>query len=246
MGISNDWQVIDNLTYVSVSSAVFMDEQSCQKIASAIGWEVVHLADYTASVEIRGVSYDTTNIYLIRPVADAGETEYNCAISPFFYQNLSTWTAGDAIFELSTGRYIDLIYNTFNRPTKVSLLRPTAQGGFVFAVTSGSTQYHFFDKFYNPKSGLTKWCGFSVNRFADFYTGLTMSSNYYPFTMTSFTFGGFVSLKKFTWIYADGVYNASTLYQYVINYTNLDKTIELGGIKYVNCDNGRIFVRLAE
>lgn len=245
MGISNDWQVIDGLSYVTLNSnARFMDELSCQKLAAVIGWEVVHFADYTASVSINGQTYDTTNIYLIRPVAEAGDTAYNCAISPFFYQSLSNWWAGDAVFELSTGRYLGLIYNAVSSViTRCSLLRPTAQGGFVLL---GGNKYRFFDKFFNPKSGLTKWGGFSSSTFFDLYTGLTMSNHYTPFTITTFSFGGFVSLKKFTWIYTEGVYNASTLYQYVINYTSIDKTIELGGIKYVNCDNGRIFVRLAE
>lgn len=248
MGISNDWQVIDNLTYVTVNSARFMSENSCHSIADAIGWEVVHLADYTDSVDIRGTAYDTTNIYLIRPIADVDEEEYNCAISLFAYQSLSNWIAGDFVFELSTGTYLGLVYNTTYSPTSVMLLRPTSQGGFSFRVGS---QYHFFDKAFNAKSGKEKWGVFnsliSNSGFVDLYTGLIITPNSLSLSVVTFETGGFVALKKLTLLSSEGIYNAKTIYRFMIDYNNyITKTIELNGIKYVNVDGRYIYIRLAE
>ncbi len=250
MAISNDWQVINELNYITLNNnARFMDEASCQKIASAIGWEVVHLADYTASVDIRGYTYDTTNIYLLRPVADVGETEYPCAISLFFYQSLSSWISGDAVFNLNDGTYINTISGTNYCPTSVLLLRPTATGCFAFNVSS---QYHYFDKFYNPKTDVTKWGLFNTpsnQSFVDLYTGLFFSPKGFSNSASIYTFaeGGFVALKKVTLINSAGVYNAKTIYRFLIDYNMyLVKTVELDSVKYVNVDGLYIYIRLAE
>lgn len=248
MAISNDWQVINELNYITLNSnARFMDEASCRKIASAIGWEVVHLADYTASVDIRGYTYDTTNIYLLRPVADVGDTEYPCAISLFFYQNLSSWISGDAVFNLNDGTYIKTISGTNYCPASVLLLRPTATGCFAFNVSS---QYHYFDKFYNPKTDVTKWGLFNTptnQSFVDLYTGLFFDPKSFSSNVDTFADGGFVALKKVTLLSTEGIYNAKTIYRYLEDYNSyIVKTVELNGVKYVNVDGRNIYIRLAE
>lgn len=241
MGISNDWQVIDNLTYYTVENGhKLMSEESCNKIAAAIGWEVVHLSDYTPNLIIGANTYSAYYVYLLRPVSD---TPYDYGISLF----ARTSEDGDLIVKISNGMYQGKIRASNTCPASIQCLRPTAQGGFCFRVGG---EYHFFDQFGNAKTGDVKWGGFNgPNQYelADLYTGNMIYPNQYSYSVDTFAVGGFVALKKATILSADGIYNAKTLYMFMQDYNNyLVKTVELGGVKYVNADGRFIYIRLAE
>lgn len=256
MGISNEWELIDELTYITESNIRIMTAASVQKIASAIGWEVVNLGDYVDTITLHSVTVSAKLFNLIRPPAE-DNIEYNTGVMLFYYQSYSNWDAGQLIIELSTGRHVTTIYPTVSAViTSCFLLRPTSNGGF--AIRYNGTSYALFDKFYNPKTEETHWgifCNTSTNvPFCDLFTGLTIQyTEYYygGYTWTQLTNTRdyiFCAIKKFTAISSDGVFNATTFYQAYADYSNADKTIELNGIRYRAIKSNRIpfYLPLAE
>lgn len=256
MGISNDWQLIDELTYTTVSNIRIMTEQSVNKIAEEIGWDVVNLGDYVETITLHDVTVAANLFNLLRPPIE-DNVEYNTGVLMFYYQSWSNWSAGQLVVELSTGRHIATIYPQVSATiTSCFLLRPTSNGGFAFRYNG--TNYALFDKFYNPKSDETHWavfCNVSTNTpFCDLYTGLTMQySDYYYGGYTWSELSNtrdfvFCALKKFTAISSDGVFNAKTFYKAYVDYSNADKTIELGGIRYRAIRSGHVpfYLPLAE
>lgn len=252
MGISNDWQLISNITYSTVSDTesaysnnYIPTEDTTQTIANALGWELIHLSDYVDYFIYDSVSYDASNFYLIRPAMD-DEEDYPFGVlmfSTLHYQSGSSSTRTGHIFvNLSTGRVIT--YFAATRGTNFQLLRPTTQ---CFCVRYGSYNI-FFDKFYNPKTELTKWgaCNTDNSVFADLYTGTVFTPVTFSSTTTRFSFGGFVSLKKATEISTAGVYKAQSLYRFILDYNSVEKTIELSGATYINISGGKFYIRLAD
>ncbi len=256
MGISNDWQHIDGLTYTTVSNIRIMTETSVQKIADAIGWEVVNLGDYVQDITLHGVTVSANLFNLLKPLADI-EGDYNTGILPFYYQSYSNWDAGQLVVELSTGHMICSLYPQLTGTiTNCFLLRPTSAGGF--AIKYSGNYYTIFDKFYNPKSEETHWaifCNTSTNTpFCDLWTGLTLQyatsyySGYTYYILTNTENFNFCAIKKFTAISSAGVYNAKTVYEAYVDYSNANKTIELGGIQYRGIKGSYIpfYIPLAE
>lgn len=245
MGISNDWQNIDGLTYKSISDEqsshpaswnYIWTRESAQIFADAIGWEVVPASDYGEHLTAGELTYDANEFYFVRPV----DTEdYNIGMfyaNPIYLSTSNTADYGFVFVTLSTLTVNNSIYSN-GQPTQWMLLRPTAQGGVFVRINN---DYAFgIDKFYNPKSGLTKIGVFNASGssgFVDMWTGLYISYNYsastnYAFLSQNKDFS-FVALKKLTQIDANGVYNATTIYRAYVDYSNSDKTIELGGVMY--------------
>lgn len=236
MGISNDWQNIDNIDFFSVQVTIggnqrtvyFWTEQSAQKIADAIGWETVKFPDDVTSIDYGGVTYNTSAITMIRPI-DSNEP-YNVGFFWGYLENTNVGTSGLFMYEISTGIYKQ-VYG-YDRRASLLLLRPSATGCFVL---KGSRQF-CFDRFYNPKTDKEKW-GMVVAQyspyFIDFYTGLNFNIND---TGTGFIFSsvftGYLVLKKFTAITSAGVFNSLTMYRSYIDYSNSNKNIELNGQRY--------------
>lgn len=244
MGISNDWQNIDGLAYKNISDEQSLQHsnwiwtrESAQIFADAIGWEVVPASDYGEHLTVGELTYDANEFYLVRPVDT--EDDYNIGLfyaNPIYTSTSNTADYGFVFVTLSTLTVINRIYAN-GQPPQWMLLRPTAQGGFFVRINNN---YAFgIDKFYNPKSGLTKigvFNAFGNYGFVDMWTGLYISYNYsastnYAFLSQNKGFS-FVALKKLTQIDANGVYNATTIYRAYVDYSNSDKTIELGGVMY--------------
>lgn len=236
MGISNDWQNIDNIEFIAVQVTIggslrtvhFWTEQSAQKISDAIGWETVKFPDDITSIDYGGVAYDTSVITMIRPI-DSSEP-YNIG---FFWGNLegtgSTGANGLFMYEISTGIYKQAFDYTMR--ASLMLLRPFSQGCFCL---KGSRQF-CFDRFYNPKTNKEKWGMITVNNphFMDLYTGLNFSiSETGTAYVLSSVFAGYLVLKKFTAITSAGVFNSLTMYRSYIDYSNSNKNIELNGQRY--------------
>ena len=241
MGISNDWQNINNLTYLSILNSQsgyssVMDKASVDILASAIGWETVEISNYTPTIyeTVNGnqVSIPSSNVWGLRPPADE-DGDYNMC---FFIGRIYTgYTGGFRALILSTGEVVT-ISSTLGMPTSVLLLRPTSTGCFAIRRSDQTATEFMIDKFYNPKSDKTKWGAIYYSaKFVDFYTGLT-----YGFTTsylnTSFTgnatLGQFVALKKASVVASSGAYTAKTLYMSYIDYSIANKTIELDNVFY--------------
>lgn len=258
MGISNDWQIIDGLEYLTFSdinnthnSNKMLTAESAEKVASAIGWEVVEMSDYVSTITAGTMTYNASDIRVIRPIADADEEPYNVGIMLVgllydgdYYNNYMSHFS----IQLETGTIIG-VFTNYEIPRQASfhLLRPTASGAFAIFF-GNSTQSFFFDKFLNPKENWNKWGIYSLygGYLTDLWTGLKFSASELQNSKKSFTFGGFVALKKLTAIASAGVYCAKTLYRRIIDYSNLEKTIELDGATYVDVGGSNIYVRLAD
>lgn len=243
--ISNDWQVIDNLEYESTLSTTgnrtcySLTKTSAEKIANAVGWEVVELSDYFETIELDANSiYDTSKIRGIRPISDSDEKEYDVVLIPvgsIYYGTSGSWKYASWSIQLSTGKITALRGDISGNEASVRLLRPTSQGCFCLYPITSYSNFIICDKFYNPKTGNTKWASANdTNKFIDLYTGLSFDHNSHSNTyyVDNADFGGYVALKKATVINSEGVYNARTLYRSYIDYSYSDKTIELGGIRY--------------
>ena len=264
MGISNDWQIIDGLQYTTFSdndnrysNNRMLTSESAEKLASAMGWEVVELSDYVQTVTWGQSTYNASNIRLLRPVANAEEDEYNCGIMFVgyfrYYTGSSNITYTNAIIRLSDGAIIGSLYSTsLSLSANAHLFRPGAVGDM--CLWFNSVQYPFYiDKFTNVKTEAEKWGiivdarGSSTPFFIDVYTGLIMEiNNAFQRTTCMFSFGGFVSLVKVTAISSSGVYKAKTMYRYLLGYGSQEKTIELDGVKYLNVNGDLFYLRLAE
>ena len=236
MGISNDWQNIDNIEFIDVQVTIggnqrtvkFCTEQSTQKIADAIGWETVKFPDDVTSIDYGGVAYDTSVITMIRPI-DSNEP-YNVGFFWGYLEKPNAGTSGLFMYEISTGNYKQII--GYNTRASLLLLRPYAQGCFCL---KGATPI-FFDRFFNPKTSKEKWglvYNYAPPHLFDLYTGLYIDCTY---TGTSYilpsVFAGYLVLKKFTAISQYGVFNAINLYRSYIDYADSSKNIELNGQKY--------------
>lgn len=236
MGISNDWQNIDNIDFIAVQVTIggnqrtvyFWTEQSAQKIADAIGWETVEFPDDVTSIDYGGVAYDTSVITMIRPI-DSSEP-YNIGFFWGYLENLNTGINGLFMYEISTGIYKQAF--DYVRRASLMLLRPFAQGCFCL---KGSRQL-CFDRFYNPKSDKEKWGIITVQAspyFMDLYTGLHFSCQETGTAyVLSSVFAGYLVLKKYTAIASAGVFNSLTMYRSYIDYSNSNKNIELNGQRY--------------
>jgi hypothetical protein len=257
MGISNDWQIIDNLEYetfndtTDTKTSYGLTRESAEKIASAIGWEVVELSDYVDTVTARDLTYDSSHIRAIRPIES--DEEYNTALVPL--GALNYYSGGNSyyttyIIELSTGSITDISSsNSYSVGTSPNMyiLRPTAQGCIAWWHYSKISAYmRYMDKFYNPKTGVTKWGIKSSIGFVDLWTGLKITPYSPSVTNRLFNFGGFVALKKYTAISTEGIFNARTLYQKYMDYNSSEKTVELGGKKYVNVLGEMFYIPLAD
>lgn len=254
MGISNDWQILSGLAYSTISDteATYSNnyiptESSVQTIADAIGWEVVRLSDYAEHLIYDDYQYDAAHIYIIRPPEDnSDETNYNFGILLFsklhYLSGSSTMREGHIFVNIATGRVIT--YFTCSRGNYCQLLRPTT---LCTCIRYGSYNI-FLDKFYNPKTEKTKWgaCNTDNSVFADLYTGTVFTPVSFSNTVTRFSFGGFVSLKKVTEISTAGVYKAQSLYRFILDYNSVEKTIELSGATYINVSGGKFYIRLAD
>lgn len=242
MGISNEWQNISGLTYKNVtdtntshsaSSNTIWTQSSAEAVATAMGWEVVHASDYGETMTVGSLTYDADEFYLIRPPAD-DEVEYNVGLfycSPLYYTSGNYAYYGFVGVVLNTLTTISSIYASGSNAQWL-MLRPTSQG--CIAIQIGSYNV-FFDKFYNPKSEVTKW-GItndqSIEGFIDIYTGAYNTSTTQTSYAGAFDFGGYVALKKYTVIDTELIYSAKTLYRAYIDYSNATKTVELGGTMY--------------
>ena len=267
MGISNDWQIIDGLSYTTFSDNDnrysdnhMLTTASAEKLASAMGWEVVELSDYVQTVTWGQSTYNASNIRLLRPVADAEEDEYNCGIMFVgyfrYYTGSSNVSYNNAVIRLSDGAIIGTVYTasyTISMSANAHLLRPEAGGSMCLWFGSKANPY-YIDKFTNVKTEKLKWGiiadsqGSSYPNFTDIYTGLIMEINnaLSSYTRCMFSFGGFVSLIKITAINSAGVYKSNTLYRYLLGYGTQEKTIELNGVKYINVNGDLFYLRLAE
>lgn len=271
MAVSNDWQIISGIGYLrptqtdggSGYDTWFLNKTSAQKIANEIGWEQVELSDY---VEQTGVvltyndisySYVASDVHLIRPVADADEDEYNVGILPYAFvhpvnsSSSGSYLVGTLAFRLSDGAYLGRIDNldmSSRCPSSFQLLRPFASGGFAFKASN--SKYQFFDKFYNPKTEVTKWGTHrpvSGTSFIDLFTGLIITPNSNPSVKKeTFSFGYFISLYKWTAISSAGIFKAKSLYRSVMGYGASEKTVEIDGVRYVNVGGGDFYIRLSD
>ena len=260
MGISNDWQIIDGLSYTQFSSIdetpktgnYMMKASSAEILATAIGWEVVELSDYVQTVTIGSYTYNASSIRLLRPIADADEEpyDYGCMFyGKIFWGSSSGNYYSNACFRLSTGTILNgLIDNHTSMQANIKLLRPTANGAFAFRDSNNANTTFYIDRFINPKNNLNKWGVMAwYNRwFTDLWTGLKFQTVEFSGAQTTFNFGGFVSLVKFTAIASAGVYKATSLYRYILSYGSVEKTIELDGVKYVNVSGKDFYIRLAD
>lgn len=259
MAISNDWQIIDNLTYSTFSdeSALqsdnkMLDADSAEKVAAAMGWEVVELSDTVAHITIGSYTYDASNIRVLRPVAGDGE-EYNCGIIPvckLYYSNSDHYPNG--IVNISNGTFYGPIGPGMGLTANCRLLRPDAVGSMLLYFGANKSLALRFDVFQNVKTTVEKWGVFTLSgytaKFSDLYAGLqfTTPSIFSGTKIASFTFGQFVILVKVTMIAAAGIYKAKTMYRYLLSYGSSDKTIELDGEKYLNINGDYFYIRLAE
>ena len=247
MGISNDWQNIDDIAFRSIPASrrdgSCWTEESAQKIADAIGWEIVKFPEGITTITYGGATQDATVITMIRPV-DISE-EYDIGI--FFgemFESSGYGATGVFFFEPSTGNLIQVLGQISLRPSYL-LLRPFGQG--CFCIKDSQAQSVIFDRFYNPKTEKEKWGMYAGGYFIDLYTGLTMScSNTYYLYPASF--GGYVAIKKYTAISIAGVFNAMTLYKAYLDYSNVGKNIELDGKRYCGIRGSGIpfYIKLAE
>lgn len=255
MGISNDWQLIDNLTYATITDTAetynshILSAVSNQKFADAIGWEVVEMSDYVEEVTIGELTYRASDIRGVRPTED-----YNTMLIPLgdvcngnskrycmYFINLTTGTAYPMNNNGIAGYY-----------PNIWLLRPTSNSGFCFWFNTKNTNYMIFaDRFYNPKTEITAWGLFgkwnfsSGGVFFDMYTGLKLDDTQNPTRSTRvFNFGGFIKLKKYTAINQLGVYNARTIYERLIDYNDTEKAVELDGVNYVNVLGYKYYIAL--
>ena len=249
MGISNDWQNIDEIYYLTVAGSKCdgrcWTEQSAQKVADAIGWETVKFPPGITSITFGGATQDATVITMIRPVDNDDPYNVGLFIGELF--NSSGYgDTGPIFYEISTGNFVASNDYFYNNPSFL-LLRTSAQG--CFALKDSSARTIIFDKFFNPKSTKEKW-GFIFNgSFIDLYTGLSISFSRISYTNGANS-GGYIALKKFTVISNSGVYNALTLYRSYIDYSNTEKNIELDGKRYCGViENGSYtpcYIPLAE
>lgn len=257
MAITNDWQILTDIqynTFSDVSEArsgnYMLNAESAAAIASAMGWEVVELSDYMSEITIGSYTYDTSNIRLIRPVAGSEETDYNTGcmfLGRLYYSSGAYYT--NLTIELSTGTIIGkLIYSEMPLSHNVYLLRPMAKGAM--ALKGSTSTIIYFDIFHNPKTEAEKWGTFDTEKlyFTDLYTGLWFqeNANAHSCTKKTFSFGHFVSLIKLTTITATGIFQAKTMYRYILGYGIYEKTIELDGIKYVNVGGSYIYIPLED
>lgn len=231
MGISNDWQNIDEISYVTITASrrngVCWSEQSAQKIADALGWEVVKFPDEITTVDFNGATQDATVITMIRPVDNDEPYNVGFFIGEMFGAN-GYGDTGPIAYEISTGNKV-AGYDYFYNNASFLVLRTSAQGCFALKDSAATTI--IFDRFFNPKSTKEKW-GFIFNGgFIDLYTGLSISFSRIGYTNGANS-GGYIALKKFTVISNNGVYNALTLYRSYIDYSNTTKNIELDGKRY--------------
>lgn len=258
MAISNDWQIIDGLEYLTFSDInnthngnKMLTAESAEKVATAIGWEVVEMSDYVSTVTAGTMTYHASDIRVIRPVKDADENAYNVGIMLMgllydgdYYNNYMSQFA----IQLDTGTILGIIAN-FEVPRQANfhLLRPTASGAFAVFFTNSSRSI-YFDKFLNPKENWNKWGIYETygEFFTDVWTGLKFTAKDLQYRQRQFTFGGFVALKKLTAINSAGVYSAKTLYRRIIDYSQLEKTVELDGATYVNVGGSDMYIRLAD
>lgn len=265
MGISNDWQNIDELGYINIYSLVntsfyarVLNQASAQKIASAIGWEVCSFAEGCEHLIVGYEQYPASSFYPIRPIAGSDEPEYNVGllVGDLQVNTGSVNYRGFILVNLTTGNFIcrmRSIDTDYRYPSSMQLLRPTAQGAFCL---KHYNYRYLFDKFLNPKIQKVKW-GITSNYervFADFYTGnsfdFTSSTGNITFRIIGGSFGGYLALKKFTAIAGEGVYNAISLYDSYIDYSRGEKTVVLDGATYVAVtDNNNytpLYIRLAD
>ena len=260
MGISNDWQNIDELAYKNVPEkdgysyvlCYTLNQTSSQKLASAIGWEVCSFDESCEYITVGSCHYLASAFYPIRPIAGSDEPEYNVGFM------LGIWSSGGhgamyglGLFNLTTGNRITSFYA--GRPASIQLLRPTAQGAFCLKI---GDRKKVFDKFLSPKIQKVKWgvTEKDSSNFADFYTG----NNFSPIDVSESSqhrviggsFGGYLALKKFTAIAGEGVYNAISLYMSFIDYSSGEKTIVLDGATYVGITDSSsyapFYIRLAD
>lgn len=228
MGISNDWQNIDEIYYVAVPAnrrtGNCWSEASAQKVATALGWETVKFPAEITTVDFNGATQDATVITMIRPVDNDDPYNIGMFIGEMFGSN-GYGDTGPIFYEISTGTKV-AGYDYFANNASFLLLRTASQG--CFAIKDSSNRVLLFDRFFNPKTGDEKWGFFFQNVFLDIYTGLTVGLSYVNYT----NLGGYVALKKFTVIAQQGVYNALSLYQSYIDYSKTSKNIELDGQRY--------------
>ena len=228
MGISNDWQNIDEISYVTITASrrngVCWSEQSAQKMADALGWEVVKFPDEITTVDFNGATQDATVITMIRPVDNDEPYNVGFFIGEMFGAN-GYGDTGPIAYEISTGNKV-ASYDYFYNNASFLVLRTSAQG--CFAIKDSSNRVILFDRFYNPKSGKEKWGFFFAGAFLDFYTGLVIGHDIKEYT----NLGGYIALKKFTVYAQGGVYNALSLYHAYIDYAKTAKNIELDGKRY--------------
>ena len=261
MAISNDWVNVDGLVQESIKDTTdtytgyYWDSESVEKVASAMGWEVVHLPQNVTlklayySSGSATYEYDSTNIYLIRPIDM--ENPYPFGLVPFWSGTQSSIN-GMLIVSLSSGLCIGWLAFGAKSGNHFMILRPYAQGAFalkIFTTSNSVTNYFIFDKFYNPKSGAIRWAGYVSNYVQDIINHKTVRdivdlSNGYisDETLSSGThyitipdggdFPRYVALKKKSVVATAGVYIARSFYMSYIDYSRAEKTIEIDGDRY--------------
>lgn len=255
MAISIDWQIINNLTYNTFSS---IDEtpytnnnmltvESAERLASAIGWEVVELSTYVSTVSTESKTYNASDIRALRPVANSGEAEYTYGfILGRLYYSAGAFSTG--FINLTTGS-ASRIQSQIGSVASISLLRPSANGVFVFRETNSlaTNKTLLFDKFYNVKTGNVKWgiLQMSYAEHYDMFSGIWANNISYPSRKTKlFAEGGFVMLSKLTVITSQVIYKAMNMYRELLGYSNTEKTIELDGTTYINLNSMPIYIPL--
>ena len=248
MAISNEWQFVDNLNKIDISStteesykANILDKDSTDRIASCIGWESVNLKAFSNTMTVDEISYPADNIYVVRPIDDDA---YPYGI--LFYGTIkrganTTLTGCCHIINLSTGTYISSAdasnsYSNF----RIAFLRPTAGGCLACKMYRDANNFSTiaFDKFINVKNGLTKWCLVKIGKMLfNLDTGETLlcvqsDGSHYRIINPSPNFYPYVALKKFTAINTTSIFTALSLYTSYIDYSYAERTIELEGDQY--------------
>jgi len=248
MGISNDWQNIDEIYFqpvpCSIRNGSCWTEASAEKIADALSWEIVKFPEEITTIDFSGTAQDATAITMIRPIDN--DEPYNIGI--FFgtlFRAGGYGYTGVYCYEISTGNFVELL-SSIQLYSSYLLMRPSSNG--CFCIKDRQPRAIHFDRFYNPKTNKEKWGIVTGGSFLDLYTGLVISYYNNIYYVNGANFGGFVALKKFTAIASNGVYNALTLYKAYIDYSNVSKNIELDGKRYCGVSDTYIpfYLPLAE
>lgn len=261
MNYSNDWQNIDGLTYkaININTKVhyFWDENTANKLATALNWDVVKLSDFVPQIiagpvdagEAFTVSSD--GIYMLRP-------DENCAFAITFTTIIAMRVNesgtcirhGAVLFDLTTGALIDSSWTSYGSanpiaPVSISILSPL-NSAFVIKNAYYDNALLYFDVAYNPKTGVTYWCAGTNRNCLDLVTGLRIEANMTAFInkqIVAFDLGGFVNLQRLTYISPIAILNTKHLFGALIDYDNSSKVIQLDGYDYLALES-YMYVRL--